>query len=124
MSISADYSKKFNHNEEFIAYVQKSSEFPDWEIIVTFYAALHFMNLFLSNNCKVDIEKISSHTKRNELIEEKCSDKITSAYIALYNLSREARYQFTDVSKKIVYVREKYAQLKKLCQEAMAVSVS
>ncbi|MDE7290366.1 MAG: hypothetical protein K2N71_12870, partial [Oscillospiraceae bacterium] len=124
MSDSVEYKKKYEHNEAFVAYVQASSDFPDWEIIGTFYAALHFMNLYLSKRYNVDISEISSHVKRNDYITEKCNSNIARVYKTLYDLSREARYQFTDISKKTEFVKKKYSELKSSCQKDMAAMLS
>ena len=120
MSDSASYNKKYEHNEAFVEYVKNNSEFSDWEIIGTFYAALHFMNLYLNLRYHTNIDDISSHKKRNEYISDNCSKCIALAYKTLYDLSREARYQYTDVSSKTIFVRNKYNELKSLCQKDMS----
>lgn len=120
MSDSASYNRKYEHNEAFIEYVKSNSEFSDWEIIGTFYAALHFMNMYLNVRYKTNIDEINNHKKRNEYIKCNCNDGIALAYKTLYDLSREARYQYTDVSSKINFVRNKYRELKSLCQKDMS----
>lgn len=123
MSESGAYKEKYMHNEAFAAYIHNSSEFPDWEIIGIFYSALHYMNLFLSKRYSVKIEDIGSHKKRNEYIFNNCNKKIAIAYKTLYDLSREARYQFTDVSDKTAFAQNKYNELKTLCQNSMAAAL-
>lgn len=123
MSDSVKVKEKYRHNEDFVEYVKRTSDFPDWEIIGIFYAALHYMNLYLNKRYNVNSEEIDSHSKRNKYIQYNCSESIAQAYITLYHLSREARYQFTDVSEKTNFVRGKYNELKSLCQESMAVAM-
>jgi hypothetical protein len=123
MSESVIYKEKYEHNEAFVAYLQNSSEFPDWEIIGVFYSALHYMNLFLSKRYNVKIEDISNHKKRNEYISHNCNQKIAVTYKTLYDLSREARYQFTNVSNKTTFAKNKYKELKTLCQNAMSAAL-
>ena len=120
MNESVIYKEKCEHNEAFVAYIQNSSEFPDWEIIGIFYSALHYMNLFLSKRYNVKIEDIGNHKKRNEYISNNCNQKIAIAYKTLYSLSCEARYQFSNVSNKTTFAKNKYNELKTLCQNSMA----
>ncbi len=72
------YSEKYRHNESFVEFLNKSNEFPDWTIIGIFYSALHYMNLFLSNQYEVEISNINSHMKRNTVIKNKCSEIIAN----------------------------------------------
>ncbi len=123
MSDSASYNRKYEHNEAFVEYVKSNSEFSDWEIIGTFYAALHFMNMYLNVRYNKNIDEISSHKKRNEYINDNCNISIALAYKTLYDLSREARYQYTDVSSKTTFVRNKYNELKSLCQRDISSAV-
>lgn len=116
MNTADSFNKKYEHNEAFVEYVKNNSKFSDWEIIGTFYAALHFMNMYLNVRYKVNIDEINTHKKRNEYIKDNCSNNIALAYKTLYDLSREARYQYTDVSCKTNFVRNKYNELKSLCQ--------
>lgn len=124
MSDSVKFKDKYSHNEDFVKYVRAACEFPDWEIIGVFYSALHYMNLYLNKRYNADVADIDSHAKRNEYIKRNCSVNIARAYKTLYDLSREARYQFTDVSSKTKYVNQKYKELKALCQSDMLVVMS
>lgn len=123
MNDTEKLKEKYRHNESFAEHVKSAAEFPDWEIIGIFYAALHYMNLFLIKRYSIDINEIDSHKKRNEYIKEKCDTRIALAYKTLYDISQEARYQFTDVSKKTNFVRNKYNELKSLCQNSMAAAI-
>ena len=125
MSDSHDYKEKYEHNEEFVAFIQSegNQKFPDWEIIVTFYAALHFMNLYLNKCFKKNISEISSHKKRNAYIKDNCTPEIAFLYKTMYDLSKEARYQYSDVSDKISFMKAKYLKLKALCQKSMASAI-
>lgn len=121
MTDNSAYKQKYEHNEQFVSFIQEQGDkqYPDWEIIVTFYAALHYMNLYLNKVFNTNIEDISNHQKRNAYIKENCNPKIALAYKTLYDLSQEARYQYTDVSLKTVFVKNKYKELKNLCQQSM-----
>lgn len=121
MSNSSDYKNKYEHNEAFVKYIQENDtcEFCDWEIVATFYAALHFMNLYLNKRFNVNIDLICNHKKRAEVIKQKCDTNIYSIYDRMYCLSRTARYQYVDVSQQVGYMQIQYEKLKKLCQNSM-----
>lgn len=121
MSDSVAYKDKYEHNEQFVSFIQENgnNQYPDWEIVVTFYAALHYMNLYLNKKFNTNIADISSHQKRNDYITNNCNSRIANAYKTMYDLSREARYQYTDVSMKTTFMKKKYEELKRLCQQSM-----
>lgn len=125
-----DYSGKVKHNELFVKCLKDTDvkaydDFSDWIIIGIFYSSLHYMNLFLSKRYDdINLETIKSHKDRNAIIYQKCPYQIHMAYRTLYELSREARYQCSDVSSKVRYVEQTYQKLKNLCSEQMQRSVS
>lgn len=117
MEDTKKYSEKYKHNESFVEFLNKSSKFPDWTIIGIFYSALHYMNLFLSNQYDIKISNINSHRKRNAIINSKCSNNIAKQYNILYDLSRTARYQYIDMSKQLEYAHSCYKRLKNCCEK-------
>lgn len=130
MSNSQDYSKNIKHNELFVQClkdtdVKEYDDFSDWIIVGIFYSSLHYMNLFLSKRYDdINLETVKSHKDRNIIIQKKCPYQIHMAYRTLYELSREARYQCSDVSSKVRFVEQKYQELKNLCSEQMQRSAS
>lgn len=78
-------------NETFMAAIAGTSS--QWEAVVAFYAAVHWVEaLASSNGCN-----FSSHYDRNQYV-LKDMGVLYAKYIALYQLSRRARYECYQVT--------------------------
>ena len=76
--------------------IQRTSQlYNDWAIIVAFYAALHYVQMYLSKNkLKADFD---NHTERIEYLKylsqiDRRVRGVTAQYISLYKFSRLCRY--------------------------------
>ncbi len=84
------YLEKAKHNEEFLNLIKRnSSSFHDWQITVTFYISLHYMNAFIKS---LKIIPENNHTKFFRQVEKKASKEIYQIYSDLFALSRTSRY--------------------------------
>lgn len=91
---------KAEHNEKFLSFIEEnnSTDFNDWSITVSFYAALHYMKAFI----KKKLNK-SSSIKKHEDLDLLINPNMTSnspldettylMYHELYTMSRTARYE-------------------------------
>lgn len=86
---AVDYLTKARNSEKLLnAIVALKSRNLDWEIIITFYTALQYVDAFLKGKLEF---KYDDHSVRNNLI-KKHLDKIWPEYSDLYWDSRKARY--------------------------------
>lgn len=75
---------------------KKVLPYLDWNITLSFYIALHFIQSYLSKSGYKT--KFKSHLKRNDYLEKTVSvrdtkiKKILADYLALYKLSKNYRY--------------------------------
>lgn len=84
-----DYLTKAKESEKLlIAIAGLKSRNLDWEVIITFYTALQYVDAFLKGKLKL---KYEDHGTRNSLI-EKHLERIWPEYSQLYGDGRKARY--------------------------------
>lgn len=89
--------------------------YSDWIVTILFYASLHYVDMYLHNRYNVKDEDIDSHQKRNLYIKNNCDTKLHCAYKNLYTLSQNARYNCSDVTKKIQFAENQYSRIINLC---------
>jgi hypothetical protein len=88
MGSSQDHIKQWKHNRDFLARVPP--EFPDWQVTVAFYVALHAVDSLLAHE---KVPRINSHDARNSaLLNTNRYAFIKDKYLPLYDLSRRVRY--------------------------------
>jgi hypothetical protein len=101
MPNSAQHQAKIQHNQNFLKqFVTQNNVtmFPDWAIVVIFYIAVHYIELYMWTYQK---KNLTSHNQRNQaLINDNNLFPMYQDYSRLYDLSRDARYncvQYTDI---------------------------
>jgi len=78
-------------NVEVVCHLIEDGRYPDWAVVVAFYAALHAIETILS--CDNPPTHGQSHVRRNGiLLHEKRFEKILTHYRPLENASCVARY--------------------------------
>lgn len=91
-----------------------SAQFTDWEIVVFFYSALHYVDAFLAKSDRHP----NGHPTRNKLVATTPElQSIYTKYINLYERSREARYTLLQFSQQ--YVLGLYTQDFRLVKEEL-----
>ncbi len=65
------------------------SVFPDWQITVAFYTALHAVNAALA---KLHLQAVEHHARNRLVKENEFFAPIRQKYLTLYRLSRFTRY--------------------------------
>ena len=86
---TTEYLEKARNSEKLLnTIVALKSRNLDWEIIITFYTSLQYVDAFLKGKLNF---KYDNHKVRNDLI-KKHLEKIWSEYSYLYNDGRKARY--------------------------------
>lgn len=89
--------KQAQHNEDFIAHLQRgngASEFTDWAVTAAFYAAVHYVEAVLAEKERDPARQHSTdHAFRNEILKRtKSYEHLWKYYWPLYNASIYARY--------------------------------
>ncbi|MDO8689901.1 MAG: hypothetical protein Q7R39_07795 [Dehalococcoidia bacterium] len=90
--------EKAERNEEFYnSFGLSTSTFNEWAAVVLFYVAMHYVDAILAREAGIPstFQHPTSHVRRNSAL-SMCPtlNSIASAYLHLYNRSREARYDF------------------------------
>jgi|SRR6185437_14924822 len=87
MATPAQHIKQWSHNRKFAKTIDRS--FPDWQINVIFYAALHAVDAALATLGVC----VNNHTERNDQVKTNSAfAQIRTQYINLYRISRVTRY--------------------------------
>jgi hypothetical protein len=100
-----EYFQHGQHNEDFLkllstGVLRNQSQFTDWALVITFYAALHYTKsailrdhgLFSDRHASYHEADGTRYTGHNDLVREYLRP-IHLVYRDLYDLSREARYR-------------------------------
>ena len=87
MATLDEHLAQWRHNREFLATVDPA--YPDWATTAAFYAALHAVSALLLH----DRIPAKDHAARNAVLRQtRRYEKIREHYLALYDLSQDARY--------------------------------
>ena len=79
---------QWKHNRAFLPAIP--ADYPDWQVVVTFYTALHAVDSVLAFD---KVERVTSHDARNRvLFQTNRYLRIQQRYMPLYFLSRTIRY--------------------------------
>lgn len=102
----AAHLKQAKHNKSALGYLQKRiADFPDWVVVVAFYAALHYVEAVFATD--KDIQHGQSHGRRLEMLKSKSRYKdIFMHYRILKNYSEIARYLEDEEGKEICFVTQ------------------
>jgi len=93
MSTIAQHKNKIQNNKDFYDtfVINGSTNFPGWAIVVMFYIAVHWVELYFS---KCHNTHNANHSERNRsLVNDSNLSVIYSDYKRLYDWSRAARYE-------------------------------
>ena len=91
-----DHIAKASHNETFITQLgQLPTQFPDWAMIATFYAALHYVDAVLSLR---NLHPPTHHQRSSYVARMRPLRSIYPDYRTLEDTSRDARYTNNPVS--------------------------
>lgn len=85
-----DNKKQYLHNKKFIGKID--SEFDDWAVTVTFYAAIHLIEAVLSKKCNVTSVHNHDDRKRSMYENKEVFSECMTDYLMLQSLARTARY--------------------------------
>jgi hypothetical protein len=104
MAQFGDYIKQAKSNLEFLDKVNRhAGRHYDWQVTVCFYVGVHLINAYLVNERGISfnshVDTFEAVNPVNELSLIRLSEQNYLAYRKLYNLSRRARYIFTDEEK-------------------------
>jgi hypothetical protein len=83
-----DHIQQAQHNETFFRFVDQS-QYSDWAMTALFYAALHYIDAFLS---QVGMNPGGHDDRDKEVANRKELRLIARQYFGLKNRSRNARY--------------------------------
>jgi hypothetical protein len=79
---------QWKHNRALLPAIP--ADYPDWQVVVTFYTALHAVDSVLAYD---KVERVTSHDARNRvLFQTNRYLQIQQRYMPLYFLSRTIRY--------------------------------
>lgn len=91
-----DHVAKARHNESFIGQLgQPPAQFPDWAVIGAFYAALHYVDAYLSLR---NIHPPTHHQRSGYVARMRDLRGVYPDYRTLEDTSRDARYTNNPVS--------------------------
>ncbi len=94
MDVYETHINQFNHNKKFLSFgiSNQKESFHDWEITVTFYAAIHLIEAILSSECSIN--QVHSHEDRDTKINDNYAvfGSIRKDYFFLKTLAWTARY--------------------------------
>src|SRR5262249_15897354 len=91
MATESEHQSKADHNLAFLGTID-SKRFPDWTVTVSFYRALHLVQVLLARKGHHG----SSHVRRNRVLKTHFPP-VWNDYRPLYSYSRIARYGCTTI---------------------------
>lgn len=93
-----EHENQFNHNDAFLDWLLiEKSQFYDWIITVSFYAALHKMHSCLHTK-GVPCHRIRNHDSLRKQITNHFPENISTFYDMLHFECRKIRYDQTDLN--------------------------
>ena len=99
--------RQAKHNERLIDHLDiNKTTFHDWIVTITFYAALHYIEVDFAQ--KPHIGHSTSHRERSRRVQREYNLQIYRSYRELYNNSRIARYLWNPVTRTDVQQGYKY----------------
>lgn len=109
MDIFETHMSQYRHNKNFNSFgiSNQKESFHDWEVTVSFYAAVHLIEAVLYKKCSVS--EINTHDERLEYLQNNKTifGGIERAYFKLKNLSRTARYSgYINISSEDSYLAQ------------------
>ncbi|OGW80007.1 MAG: hypothetical protein A3G33_08070 [Omnitrophica bacterium RIFCSPLOWO2_12_FULL_44_17] len=93
------------HNIDFLKFFLSSDKYNDWAITVSFYIAVHVVDLALINKNIINLTQPheENHKYRNDSVKQHFSS-IANAYMFLYRKSKSCRYKFYTPNQTEVYM--------------------
>lgn len=92
-----EHKDKSQHNFNTYAFLNEANPtYTDWEITTLFYSILHLVDAYLY---KQQVGLITNHMRRKEYVKQYMSS-IYCEYLRLEELSKQARYKCSIMSKK------------------------
>jgi len=97
MATESDHRQKAEHNQRFLATID-AKEFPDWKVTVSFYRAIHLVEMVFARNGNHS----QHHRGRHDEL-KRTYPSIWRHYRPLYEQARNARYKARPISQQTVH---------------------
>lgn len=89
MPTEQQHVERAERNEAFYAFLAQVREAPEWQVVVLFYAALHYVDAYLT---RIGSEPHTHTERRAKVRKDPNLRPIYRAYVELDDRSRDARY--------------------------------
>ena len=118
MHDSDQHIEKYERNMSF--YDTIDSEFADWKITAIFYATLHYVNAYLHDAHSAGEFDLSSHNNTDNFIRCVGENELLKEYDTLKDLSRSARYGFSNMEPRVIAANKKLVNIINICKKNSA----